>query len=93
MSALARVRLHIRGRVQGVWYRGATEREAQRLGVHGWVRNLPDGSVEALFEGSPDAVGALVAWCRVGPSGARVTTVEETPEPASGDLGRFRIRH
>lgn len=88
-----RVRLRITGRVQGVWYRGATEAEARRLGVDGWVRNLPDGSVEALVQGEPAAVRALVAWCRSGPPGARVADVIETLEPAGPDLAGFRILH
>lgn len=88
-----RVRLRITGRVQGVWYRGATEAEARRLGVDGWVRNLPDGSVEALVEGEPSAVRALATWCRTGPTGARVDGVVETPEPRDDDLAGFRIRH
>jgi acylphosphatase len=92
-SPLERVRLRIAGRVQGVWFRGSMEREAQRLGVAGWVRNLPDGSVEALIEGEPSQVRALVRWAHVGPSGAHVTSVVETPEPAAGDLRGFRVTH
>lgn len=88
-----RVRLRITGRVQGVWYRGATEAEARKLGVDGWVRNCSDGSVEALLEGEPVAVRALVEWCRTGPPGARVTHLAECPEPAGPDLDGFRIRH
>ncbi|MCC6764663.1 MAG: acylphosphatase [Deltaproteobacteria bacterium] len=91
-AARLRLRLHITGRVQGVWYRGATEREARQLGVDGWVRNLPDGSVEALVEGAPGAVRTLADWCRTGPPGARVRAVVETPEPAGPDLAGFRIR-
>jgi len=89
VADLLRLRLRITGRVQGVWYRGATEREATRRGVCGWVRNLPDGSVEALLEGPPEAVRDLAAWCRKGPSGARVARVVETTEPAQGDLQDF----
>jgi acylphosphatase len=92
-AVLVRVRLRITGRVQGVWYRGATEAEARRLGVDGWVRNLPDGSVEVLVEGEPETVRALVAWCRVGPPAARVKQVVETPEPAAGDLRGFHTRY
>ena len=88
-----RVRLRISGRVQGVWYRGATQAEAHRLGVRGWVRNLHDGDVEALLEGEDSAVRTLVAWCRRGPSGARVTNVIETTEPPAGDLVGFEIVH
>ncbi len=88
-----RVRLRITGRVQGVWYRGATEAEARRLGVDGWVRNLPDGSVEALIEGEPTAVRALADWCRTGPPGARVRDVAASSEPVGDDLTGFRVRH
>ena len=88
-----RTRLRINGRVQGVWYRGATQAEARRLGVDGWVRNLPDGSVEAVLDGEADAVARLVEWCRRGPSGAHVTAVQESPEPAGDDLVGFEIRH
>ncbi len=93
MGTRVRLRLHITGRVQGVWYRGATEAEARRLGVAGWVRNLPDGSVEAMIEGEPSAVRALADWCRCGPPGARVRDVTEQPEPVDEDMVGFRIRH
>ena len=88
----ARTRLRVSGRVQGVWYRGATQAEARKLGVDGWVRNLPDGSVEALIEGDAAAVRALVDWCRTGPSGARVASVQEASEPVGDDLAGFEIR-
>ena len=88
-----RLRLQITGRVQGVWFRGATQAEAQRLGVDGWVRNRPDGTVEAVVEGEPAAVRTLADWCRRGPSGARVTEVVETSEPPAGDLAGFDIVH
>jgi acylphosphatase len=67
--------LHITGRVQGVGYRDALCYEAERLGVTGWVRNRRDGSVEALAQGEPQAVEALVAWARQGPRAARVVEV------------------
>ena len=92
-GGIERMRVHITGRVQGVWYRGSMEREATRLGVSGWVRNLPDGSVEAIVEGPPAAVRALVAWCATGPPGARVAHVATSPEPAGGELRGFHIRH
>ncbi len=64
------------GRVQGVFFRDTCRREAERAGVAGWVRNEPDGSVGALFEGLPEAVDRLVSWCREGPPRARVDQVD-----------------
>lgn len=81
--AKARVRLKILGRVQGVYYRASALQEAQKLGLTGWVRNCPDGSVEAVAEGPWDKIDGLIAWCKNGPPGARVTGVDvrwECPE-------------
>jgi acylphosphatase len=69
-------RLVATGRVQGVWYRESMRREAERLGVSGWVRNRPDGSVEAVVQGSSAAVDAIVAWARRGPDSADVAHLE-----------------
>jgi acylphosphatase len=77
--------------VQGVFFREATRRRASTLGVAGWVRNRPDGAVEAVFEGDPDAVEAMLAFCRQGPRGARVEGVEVTEEEPQG-LSGFDIR-
>jgi len=86
------VRLQIHGRVQGVWYRASTRSEAERLGVHGWVRNRSDGTVEALVQGDAGAVEELVAWCRRGPSGAAVSRVDVS-EVDGGDIpAGFQIR-
>jgi acylphosphatase len=85
------VHVTIRGLVQGVGFRYATLRRARSRGVDGWVRNRADGSVEAVFEGAPDAVDSLVAWCRRGPSGARVDDVTVEQEAPSGESG-FRAR-
>ena len=87
MEGSIRRRVIARGRVQGVFFRAACAREARALGVAGWVRNLDDGSVEAVFEGPPEPVRAMVAWCRQGPPGARVDDVEETDEPTTGRSG------
>lgn len=87
---VVRRRVVVRGEVQGVGFRWACAREAQALGVHGWVRNLPDGALEAVAEGEPDAVERLVAWARRGPSHAHVTAAEVTSEEPEG-LPGFRI--
>lgn len=76
------VRVRIEGRVQGVGFRYWVAREAERLGLDGWVRNRPGGSVEAVFSGPGDAVRAMVSRCREGPPVAHVTRVEEHPEDA-----------
>ena len=76
-----------RGRVQGVFFRDSTRREAERRGVAGWARNRPDGAVEAVFEGTPEDVDAMVAFVRGGPGHAEVSDVdvrEEAPEGLSG---------
>ncbi|MBI5499684.1 MAG: acylphosphatase [Deltaproteobacteria bacterium] len=70
--------IRIHGLVQGVWYRASTVEEARRLGLGGIVRNLPDGSVEAVATGPRDRLDALIAWCRQGPPAARVDTVDVT---------------
>ncbi len=84
-----RLRLTIRGRVQGVWFREATRQEAERLGVRGWVRNCADGSVEAALEGEPSAVRELERWCHDGPPAARVTEVLAAEEPPAGEKTFF----
>lgn len=88
---LARRRIVARGRVQGVFFRDSTRRRAESLGVAGWVTNRPDGAVEAVFEGDPEAVSALVRWCSEGPRGAHVQSVDETSEEPEG-LSGFEIR-
>jgi len=86
-----RVRLIIKGRVQGVWFRDSTRRQAVMFGVTGWVRNRPEGTVEVLAEGEENAVEKLVAWCRRGPSGARVDRLREEREPWQGEFESFDI--
>lgn len=79
-----------RGHVQGVYFRDTLRRRALAAGVAGWVRNNRDGTVEAVFEGEPEAVARLVDFCRAGPRGARVARVEVAGEPPEG-LSGFRI--
>ena len=85
-----RQRVIVHGRVQGVFFRGATEAEALAAGLAGFVRNRADGSVEAVFEGAPEAVAALVEFCRRGPRHARVSRIE-TYEEAPEGLQGFRV--
>jgi acylphosphatase len=88
---VTRRRVVVSGQVQGVFFRDTARRRAEAAGVAGWIRNTPEGSVEAVFEGEPDAVGELVEFCRHGPSRAEVASVEvedETPEGLSG----FEVR-
>jgi acylphosphatase len=87
-----RIRAVIRGRVQGVFFRGFTERSAAALGLQGWVRNRPDGSVEVLAEGSRADLQALLAALGRGPAAARVDAVETEWLEASGEFPDFRIR-
>jgi acylphosphatase len=86
------LRLVIRGRVQGVGYRDAAVQAAFELGVCGWVRNRPDGSVEALAQGLPEAVERFVGWCRRGPPLARVADVTSTDALADSALEAFEMR-
>lgn len=88
-----RVRLIIQGRVQGVWFRESTRRQAEILGAFGWVRNLADGSVEALIEGPRDRVERLIAWCHKGPEAAQVTRVSRQEEPYTGRYDDFGVTH
>jgi acylphosphatase len=88
---MVRRRVFVSGRVQGVWFRASCRDVAVSLGLSGWVRNLPDGRVEALFEGEPAAVEAAVSWCATGPRGALVTSVDKIEEAPQGETG-FRVR-
>lgn len=90
-AARVALRILVTGFVQGVGFRAACRRAAARAGVEGWVQNLPDGRVEAWLEGDRDAVGRVAAWCRHGPSWARVTAVELLDESPAGVSG-FQVR-
>jgi acylphosphatase len=86
-----RRRAIVHGRVQGVFFRDTTRRMARSRGLGGWVRNAPEGTVEAVFEGEMDAVESMVRWCHDGPRGAVVERVEVADEEPEG-LTEFRIR-
>jgi acylphosphatase len=85
--SLERRRVVVTGRVQNVWYRDGCRTEALARGVTGWVRNCSAGSVEAVFEGSPEAVSQMISWCRKGPPRARVDDVEVIAEPVQNEVG------
>jgi acylphosphatase len=91
MSEKVTRRLVARGRVQGVWFREGMRQEAARLGITGWVRNRMDGSVEAVIQGTPAAVDAMIAWAKRGPEAAHVARLEVTD--ATGDYATFDKRH
>jgi len=87
----ARAHVIISGKVQGVFFRASTQDEAVRLGLTGWVKNLPDGSVEAVFEGDKKKIEEVIAWCRKGPPWARVKEVKVKWEPYHGEFERFSV--
>jgi acylphosphatase len=89
---MARLHVWVRGRVQGVFFRDSTRREAASLGLRGWVRNLPDGRVEAVFQGGEAACGKALEFVRRGPPSARVDEVETRWENDEEPLADFRIR-
>jgi len=90
---MAKIRAHVyvKGRVQGVYFRQNTKQQAQMRGVKGWVRNLSDGRVEAVFEGEEDAVGALVDFCSRGPAGSVVEDAAVIWEPFMNEFLGFSI--
>ena len=88
----AQVRLVVDGRVQGVFFRATAAREARRLGLSGWVRNLPDGRVEIVAEGERKALEMLIAWGHQGPPAARVTDVEVEWSEYVGKFSSFEVR-
>ena len=89
--AIKCVHITVRGRVTGVFFRAATQREAKRLGVTGWVRNRNDASVEILAEGEEDSIKEIVSWAHHGPSAARVENVDVRYRSYSGEYSDFRI--
>jgi acylphosphatase len=88
---LKRAKVIVQGSVQGVFFRAEARDRARSLGLTGWVRNVPDGTVEAVFEGEEERVGSMVEWCRRGPAGARVDNVDVDWSEPEGEE-RFSIR-
>ncbi len=89
---LRRVHVRVTGRVQGVYYRQSTQREALARRLTGWVRNLPDGRVELVAEGHPGQVAELVQWLQRGPAAARVEEVEISEVAPTGGTAPFEVR-
>ena len=87
---MTRAHVRVYGLVQGVFFRAEAAARAASLGVDGWIRNLPDGAVEAVFEGRDDRVESMVAWCGRGPTGAVVERIESEWEEPQGER-RFRV--
>lgn len=92
MSVERTVHLRIRGRVQGVFFRANARDRAEELGIRGWVRNRPDGTVEAIASGDDDSVEAFIGWCGEGSTAARVDRVEVEPSEETAPEGSFEIR-
>jgi len=89
---MRRVHVYVSGMVQGVFFRHHTSEQAMELGVTGWVRNLPDGRVEAMFEGEDAAVDRMIAFCRKGPPSAHIANVELREEKWIGEFKDFRVK-
>jgi acylphosphatase len=93
MGLKVRAHVIVSGRVQGVYFRYATREEAAMRGIKGWVRNLPDGRVEAVFEGEKEIVDQMIDFCQYGPANAKVASVEITWEEYTGEFKDFFIRY
>ena len=93
MANLARAQVLISGRVQGVFYRAYTRDQARIRGLTGWVRNLPDGRVYAVFEGDREKIESILAWCRQGPQFAAVDEVETEWQPYQGEFQDFSVAY
>ena len=90
---MKRVHVFVSGRVQGVFFRAATERATMGFNLTGWVKNTPDGRVEAVFEGEDENVDKMLAWCHVGPPAARVQEVITNEQPYTGEFRDFNIKY
>lgn len=91
--SIVRAHVYVKGRVQGVFFRASTCDKACALNIVGWVRNCPDGNVEAVFEGNKDAVEEIISWCRIGPPGSLVKNVDVNWEEPTGEFKTFSIKY
>ena len=90
---MKRVHVSVSGRVQGVFFRAETQRTAKGFNLTGWVRNMADGRVEAVFVGDDADIDKMLAWCHIGPSAARVDEVLTEEEPYTGEFSDFSIKY
>ncbi len=90
---MKRVHVYISGRVQGVFFRAETQRAAMKFNLTGWVRNMADGRVEAVFEGEDENVDKMLNWCHIGPPRSRVENVTPKEEPYIGEFRDFSIKY
>lgn len=93
MSDKTRTHLFISGLVQGVFFRANTAQKAKQLGLTGWLKNLPDGRVEAVFEGEKEKINQIIEWAKEGPSSAQVNDVEVENEEYKDEFNNFEIRY
>ena len=89
---MKRVHVYVSGRVQGVFFRAVTQQTAEDFNLTGWVRNIADGRVEAVFEGKNENVDKMLDWCHIGPPSARVEKVITVEEPFTGEFMDFHIK-
>jgi acylphosphatase len=87
------INVKISGIVQGVWFRASTKQKAEQLGITGWVKNTPDGNVEAVFEGDEDIIKEMLQWCQQGPPHARVENVEVKNQDSINGFDNFSIKY
>ncbi len=93
MNQRTRAHIFVSGRVQGVYFREKTRKQTQEFGVFGWVRNLPDGRVEAIFEGEKENVEKIISWSKRGPFWAKVKNLETNWEQYKGEFENFEIKY
>jgi len=93
MAEKIRAHIFVSGRVHGVFFRAETQEKAQQLGLTGWVKNLADGRLEAVFEGEKEKIEEMVKWAKKGPTGAIVNNLELTWEEYRAEFTNFEIRY
>ncbi len=93
MTEKQQIKLNITGRVQGVFYRAETQKQADKLGIKGYVKNLANGSVEAVIEGEPSVVSQMIEWCRKGPAISKVNSVETQEISSNSSYSTFEVRY